>query len=271
MPLSPEYSFTQTAAAVSLHVALKGTPKRKVDIYIADVFVKINFAPYLLQLDLCAAVSLERCVARFDQRDGKLHVVLEKAAPAAIPPADGGRRPKRAAKKRVLDDGPPADDAFYDPKDDPDLKSDHQLKVEERAARKKLREKQQLAEMTKEHAAWLDDRVRRSRALTKRFRVGALVVHDLGDVAPHGYRGFHTVDRIYPLGYRATRIFWSFSRVPGLVARSFLCVRLCCQGSRWTNESHSHAHLGRHGQLAANFAAHVAQVSGRQSDQAGSG
>ena len=82
MPLSPEYSFTQTAAAVSLHVALKGTPKRKVDIYIADVFVKINIAPYLLQLDLCAAVSLERCVARFDQRDGKLHVVLEKAAPA---------------------------------------------------------------------------------------------------------------------------------------------------------------------------------------------
>lgn len=81
MPLSPEYSFTQTAAAVSLHVALKGTPKRKVDIYIADVFVKINFAPYLLQLDLCAPVSLDKCVARFDQRDGKLHVVLEKAAP----------------------------------------------------------------------------------------------------------------------------------------------------------------------------------------------
>lgn len=81
MPLSPEYSFSQTDAAIELHVALKGTPKRKVDIYIADVFVKINFAPYLLQLDLLKPVSLEKPVARFDQRDGKLHVILEKVSP----------------------------------------------------------------------------------------------------------------------------------------------------------------------------------------------
>eukprot|EP00946_MAST-07B_sp_MAST-7B-sp1_P003324 g3324.t1 len=81
MPLSPEYSFTQTDTTVSLHVSLKGTPKRKVDIYIADVFVKVNFAPYLLQLDLCEPVSLDKPVARFDQRDGKLHIVLLKATP----------------------------------------------------------------------------------------------------------------------------------------------------------------------------------------------
>ncbi|KAJ1458418.1 hypothetical protein M885DRAFT_512831 [Pelagophyceae sp. CCMP2097] len=60
-----------------------------------------------------------------------------------------------------------------------------------------------------EHAAWLDDRVERSRGLGARFRLGALVVHDIGRVAPVGYVGFQNATRIFPLGYRATRIFWS--------------------------------------------------------------
>jgi len=64
---------------------------------------------------------------------------------------------------------------------------------------------------TPEHVRWLDNRVLRARELGGVFRVGALVIHDLGRIAHFGYP-FHSQDRIYPLGYRATRIFWSATR-----------------------------------------------------------
>ena len=41
------------------------------------LFVKVNFAPYLA-IDLLDSVHYERSLARFDQRDGKLHLTLPK-------------------------------------------------------------------------------------------------------------------------------------------------------------------------------------------------
>ena len=67
----------------------------------------------------------------------------------------------------------------------------------------------QQQQVAREHEGWLDERVRRTRALGACFRLGALVVHDFGRVAPLRYAGFHTAQRIFPIGYRATRIFWS--------------------------------------------------------------
>ena len=67
MPLSPEYTWTQDERAVELHVALKGTPARKVDVYVSDLFVKLNFAPYLLQLDLLRPVAFDRAVVLADE------------------------------------------------------------------------------------------------------------------------------------------------------------------------------------------------------------
>jgi len=75
--------------------------------------------------------------------------------------------------------------------------------------------------ITENHAIWLDQRVQKSQHLGDTFRLGALVVHDLGKIAPLGFFGFHTNDRIFPLGYRATRIFWS------CVTPNIRCVYVC--------------------------------------------
>jgi dyslexia susceptibility 1 candidate gene 1 protein len=78
MPISAEFTWSQTEGAIDIQVSLKGTPARKVHVYISDVFVKVNFSPYLLQLDLNKPVAFEHSVARFDQRDGKLHLTIPK-------------------------------------------------------------------------------------------------------------------------------------------------------------------------------------------------
>ena len=85
MPIGAEYTWNQTEESIEIQISLKGTPARQVDVYISDVLVKINFAPYLLQLDLCKPVLFDKSVARFDQRDGKLHLTLPKAVSANAP------------------------------------------------------------------------------------------------------------------------------------------------------------------------------------------
>ena len=62
-------------------------------------------------------------------------------------------------------------------------------------------------------SAWLDDRCRMSLALHAQFRIGALSVFRLGEAAPAGHVGFHDTDRVFPLHYRAARMFYSFARV----------------------------------------------------------
>ena len=85
MPIDAEYTWNQTEESIEIQISLKGTPARQVDVYISDVLVKINFAPYLLQLDLCKPVLFDKSVARFDQRDGKLHLIFPKAESANAP------------------------------------------------------------------------------------------------------------------------------------------------------------------------------------------
>jgi dyslexia susceptibility 1 candidate gene 1 protein len=81
MPISAHFTWEQTREDVLVHVALKGTAGSSVDVYTTDSFVKVNFSPYLLALDLNGKINYENTVARFDQRDGKLHLTLPKEAP----------------------------------------------------------------------------------------------------------------------------------------------------------------------------------------------
>ena len=81
MPISAAYTWEQTRENVLIHISLKGTAKSSVDIYVSDLFLKVNFSPYLLALDLYDKVVFDKCVARFDQRDGKLHLSLPKETP----------------------------------------------------------------------------------------------------------------------------------------------------------------------------------------------
>ncbi|KAM8974889.1 histone-lysine N-methyltransferase 2D [Pelodytes ibericus] len=41
------------------------------------------------------------------------------------------------------------------------------------------------------------------------FRVGGLVFHAIGQLLPHQIQDFHSVTALYPVGYEATRIYWS--------------------------------------------------------------
>ncbi|NXN06625.1 KMT2D methyltransferase, partial [Indicator maculatus] len=41
------------------------------------------------------------------------------------------------------------------------------------------------------------------------FRVGGLVFHAIGQLLPHQMADFHSVTALYPVGYEATRIYWS--------------------------------------------------------------
>nr|DBA32952.1 TPA: hypothetical protein GDO54_000695 [Pyxicephalus adspersus] len=41
------------------------------------------------------------------------------------------------------------------------------------------------------------------------FRVGGLVFHAIGQLLPHQMQDFHSVTALYPVGYEATRIYWS--------------------------------------------------------------
>lgn len=41
------------------------------------------------------------------------------------------------------------------------------------------------------------------------FRVGGLVFHAIGQLLPHQMADFHSATALYPVGYEATRIYWS--------------------------------------------------------------
>ncbi|XP_063282135.1 histone-lysine N-methyltransferase 2D [Pelobates fuscus] len=41
------------------------------------------------------------------------------------------------------------------------------------------------------------------------FRVGGLVFHAIGQLLPHQMQDFHSVTALYPVGFEATRIYWS--------------------------------------------------------------
>ena len=76
MPITPGYKWSQTKTAVEVVVELHGSGRGEVDVYASDLVLKINFSPYLLLLDLCAAVDPHSSVAAF--QDGCLIVTLNK-------------------------------------------------------------------------------------------------------------------------------------------------------------------------------------------------
>ena len=61
MPLTPQYTWEETEATVSVSITAPGLTKAKSDLLISDTYVSVNCPPYLLQLDLAHAI---------DERDG---------------------------------------------------------------------------------------------------------------------------------------------------------------------------------------------------------
>ena len=52
MPVSCDYTWSETANRILVHVALQGAVTRKPEVTVASVFVGVSSSPYLLQLDL---------------------------------------------------------------------------------------------------------------------------------------------------------------------------------------------------------------------------
>eukprot|EP00052_Salpingoeca_macrocollata_P026289 m.243579 g.243579 ORF g.243579 m.243579 type:complete len:373 (-) comp22550_c1_seq1:41-1159(-) len=64
MPIKvTDYKWEETESTVHISVPLKGVKKDKADIYSNDLLVKVNFPPYLFEVDLFAAVDDEASTA----------------------------------------------------------------------------------------------------------------------------------------------------------------------------------------------------------------
>ncbi|ESL06315.1 hypothetical protein TRSC58_06013 [Trypanosoma rangeli SC58] len=70
MPVRPVYEWEQTEEEVLLRVTIKGFKKEAVDVFLSDVWVKVNAAPtYLLVLDLLHPVDASRSTYYMDPED----------------------------------------------------------------------------------------------------------------------------------------------------------------------------------------------------------
>eukprot|EP00049_Salpingoeca_infusionum_P003123 m.63798 g.63798 ORF g.63798 m.63798 type:complete len:104 (-) comp11966_c0_seq2:177-488(-) len=64
MPIQvKDYTWNQTGTHVFVTVPLKGMKKEKADIYTTDVYIKVNFPPFVFEVDLLHAVDDEQSKA----------------------------------------------------------------------------------------------------------------------------------------------------------------------------------------------------------------
>ena len=55
MPITPDYSFTESETVVTVQVKLTGANPKNCDVFVSDLLLKVNRSPHLLVLDLHAA------------------------------------------------------------------------------------------------------------------------------------------------------------------------------------------------------------------------
>lgn len=78
MPVTPEFSWEQSLLDITITASIKGFKKDAIDVFISDVYVKINAAPtYLLSLDLLKPIHVSKSTFRVDQ-GGVVKIVLPK-------------------------------------------------------------------------------------------------------------------------------------------------------------------------------------------------
>lgn len=65
MPLSPLYTWEENFTTIKVVIDAPGLTRAKSDLLICDTFLRLNFPPYLLQLDLHADIDDANCNAVF--------------------------------------------------------------------------------------------------------------------------------------------------------------------------------------------------------------
>eukprot|EP00158_Paraphelidium_tribonemae_P008699 Partr_v1_DN28653_c1_g1_i8_m49660 putative dyslexia susceptibility 1 candidate 1 len=68
--------WRQTTDKISLVVPLRGVPTKRVDVYLNDVYLKLHFAPYILEVDLLHAIDHGKAVVTLG--DGLASISLPK-------------------------------------------------------------------------------------------------------------------------------------------------------------------------------------------------
>ncbi|KAG7390970.1 hypothetical protein PHYPSEUDO_006105 [Phytophthora pseudosyringae] len=78
MPLVPRFTWEEDASSLALELHLPGTALRNIDIYVSDLVVKVNAAPYVLLLDLQDAVDDASAVVKSFPASNLLRISLKK-------------------------------------------------------------------------------------------------------------------------------------------------------------------------------------------------
>ena len=108
MPITAEYKWEQTKAAVSLLVPLRGAKPNTSDVFVSAEYVKINSMPYFLELDLRNSIVPSKARAVFEPQvcisfapmgslspPSFLPLELSLPGPATVPAQSGAMQVER--------------------------------------------------------------------------------------------------------------------------------------------------------------------------------
>lgn len=73
-----EYDWCETIDTITIIIPLKGTPPNKVDIDACPVYLKINFKPYLIHIDLHDKILFNSGAAKVN--NGILDITFNKVS-----------------------------------------------------------------------------------------------------------------------------------------------------------------------------------------------
>ena len=76
MPLTGDYTWSESNNTVSFTINLKGVSHKHVDVFVTSTFLKVNYTPYLIDINLFDEIDEDTSNAIF--KDGELHICLAK-------------------------------------------------------------------------------------------------------------------------------------------------------------------------------------------------
>ena len=104
MPLTPDFSYSETETLTTVNVSLIGATPKNTDVFVSDVLLKINKSPNLLVLDLHAAVDDATSTVSFTSTGVTVHLRKARAAMWGVLKADpallGGKEGVAARRER---------------------------------------------------------------------------------------------------------------------------------------------------------------------------
>ena len=76
MPISSKYTWEESHTDITIHIPFRGKSIKKVDLFVADIILKVSHPPFLLDLNLTKTIQTNSCRAIL--KDGVLVINLKK-------------------------------------------------------------------------------------------------------------------------------------------------------------------------------------------------